>query len=297
MENETFLENRKKGVGGTDISVILGYNKYKTQFELWEEKMGLSGPVPETGPMRRGKKMEPIVAEIYTEDTGNRIRIDKEQKVHPKNEILRANLDYEILGHPRGRGILECKTASQNALNSWSDNIPTRYFCQIQWQLGITSYTWADYALLNIDTFELDSMPIYPDNKLIDNMQNEAVSWWEKYIVGQTPPPKEVKDLDLIEQDKGSQILASEDILDKFSSLKSVKEDIKELEADKKEMENDIKKFIGENESLIDIDDKPLATWKSQSRNNFDKSTMLKDHPEFEGKYMKESKFRVLRLK
>lgn len=39
-----WLESRKKGVGGSDVSTIMGLNKYKTSYQLWMEKTGRMQP-------------------------------------------------------------------------------------------------------------------------------------------------------------------------------------------------------------------------------------------------------------
>ena len=39
LRNE-WLEERKKGIGGSDASVIMGLNPYKTTVDLWKEKTG-----------------------------------------------------------------------------------------------------------------------------------------------------------------------------------------------------------------------------------------------------------------
>lgn len=42
LSREEWLEYRRKGVCGSDASVILGINKYRSVFELWEDKTGIS---------------------------------------------------------------------------------------------------------------------------------------------------------------------------------------------------------------------------------------------------------------
>ena len=38
MPYEEWLEYRRKGIGGSDASVVCGINKYKSPVELWLEK-------------------------------------------------------------------------------------------------------------------------------------------------------------------------------------------------------------------------------------------------------------------
>ncbi|MDE5859902.1 MAG: YqaJ viral recombinase family protein [Oscillospiraceae bacterium] len=45
MPYEEWLEYRKKGIGGSDASVVCGINKYKSPVELWLEKQ-VSSHIP-----------------------------------------------------------------------------------------------------------------------------------------------------------------------------------------------------------------------------------------------------------
>lgn len=40
MTHAEWLIERRKGIGGSDASAILGLNPYKTNVQLWEEKTG-----------------------------------------------------------------------------------------------------------------------------------------------------------------------------------------------------------------------------------------------------------------
>lgn len=37
MERDTWLQERSKGIGGSDVATVLGLNPYKTPLKLWEE--------------------------------------------------------------------------------------------------------------------------------------------------------------------------------------------------------------------------------------------------------------------
>ncbi|HFC9341278.1 TPA: YqaJ viral recombinase family protein, partial [Enterococcus hirae] len=40
MSHQEWLEDRKKGIGGSDVATVLGLNKYKSPYQLWLEKTG-----------------------------------------------------------------------------------------------------------------------------------------------------------------------------------------------------------------------------------------------------------------
>ena len=37
---EEWLQERKKGIGGSDAAVVIGKSKWKNNVQLWEEKTG-----------------------------------------------------------------------------------------------------------------------------------------------------------------------------------------------------------------------------------------------------------------
>ena len=40
MSHQEWLEDRKRGIGGSDVATVLGLNKYKSPYQLWLEKTG-----------------------------------------------------------------------------------------------------------------------------------------------------------------------------------------------------------------------------------------------------------------
>ena len=44
QDREAWLKMRNTGIGGSDASVIVGLNKWKSTFKLWMEKTGQAEP-------------------------------------------------------------------------------------------------------------------------------------------------------------------------------------------------------------------------------------------------------------
>ncbi|TGY23723.1 endonuclease, partial [Enterococcus hirae] len=38
MSHQEWFEDRKRGIGGSDVATVLGLNKYKSPYQLWLEK-------------------------------------------------------------------------------------------------------------------------------------------------------------------------------------------------------------------------------------------------------------------
>ena len=123
MDRRTWLELRRKGIGGSDVSIIAGINRFRSVYQLWLEKTG-QAQLEETDSeyAHFGTILEPLVKKEFMARTGKKIRA--------KNVILQSEehpfmlCDLKPRQHPptsRRYG----KTASR-----WS----TYYRCSTIWQ-------------------------------------------------------------------------------------------------------------------------------------------------------------------
>ena len=67
-----WLEQRRTGVGGSDVGPIMGFPMFgRTAVTVWEEKTG-KRPLDTriTPPIKRGRLLEPILKLLYKEETG-----------------------------------------------------------------------------------------------------------------------------------------------------------------------------------------------------------------------------------
>lgn len=72
MSRDAWLQVRQGGIGSSDAAASVGLHPYKSQLQLWMEKTGRAGSLPQAdpnddqSPMYWGTLLEPIVAAHYT---------------------------------------------------------------------------------------------------------------------------------------------------------------------------------------------------------------------------------------
>ena len=65
LSKEKWLRVRKHGLGGSDISILLGINPWRSELELWLDKTNQTNePVAENEAMYFGSLLEPLLREI-----------------------------------------------------------------------------------------------------------------------------------------------------------------------------------------------------------------------------------------
>ena len=74
MDHETWLQYRKKGIGGSDAGSICGLNPYSTAISVFQDKTQLQAEEKEDNEaMRQGRDLEEYVAKRFTEETGKKL--------------------------------------------------------------------------------------------------------------------------------------------------------------------------------------------------------------------------------
>ena len=149
--HETWLKNRKKYIGGSDVACIMGLNPWKTNRHLYDEKKGITEPddLSDNPLVQYGINAEEHIRALFALD-------HPELKVEyiPNNSwhntdypFAAASLDGWSTDENGRKGILEIKTASITSAqqaHKWKDSIPDNYYCQVLFYLGVTGFDFVD---------------------------------------------------------------------------------------------------------------------------------------------------------
>lgn len=170
MTREEWLQLRRKGIGGSDASVIMGKNPYRSILQLWEEKTGKL-PVTDDGNEYTywGNVMEPIIRKEFMNRTGLKVRQKHAMIIHKDYPYLFADVDGIVTDERGEKCIFEAKTASQYKAEQWEDGVPEEYILQVQHYLEVCGMDKAYIAAL-IGGNKFVFHTIYRDDELIRNL-------------------------------------------------------------------------------------------------------------------------------
>ena len=186
MPYEEWLEYRKKGIGGSDASVVCGINKYKSPVELWLEKTGQL-PYSEAGEAAYwGTQLEALVRNEFTKRTGIEVNAVKQILQHEDFPFMLANLDGTCQHPDLGTCVFEAKTASAYKVGEWENSIPDEYMLQIQHYMAVTGYKRTYIAvLIGGNTFKWKF--IERDEEIISMLTELEKDFWE-HVENEVPP-------------------------------------------------------------------------------------------------------------
>ena len=200
---EEWLINRRKGLGGSDCSAVIGLNPYKTNVDLWRLKTGRTEQedISDKPYVQYGTKAERHLRELFKLDYPQ-YKVDYVENnsfYNPKYPFARASLDGWLTDGSGRKGILEIKTTeilSAGQRTKWKDRIPDNYFCQVLFYMAVIE---ADFAVLKaqiktvidddvrLETkhYKIERADVQGD---IDFLMNACGDFWQ-YVQDDEEPP------------------------------------------------------------------------------------------------------------
>ena len=142
---------RRQGIGGSDAAAILGLNPWKSNLELWQEKVGEIEPSTESNDlMLLGTEAEEPIVRLFSLEHPQYDVIDFKESVFKRGFQI-ASIDAGLVEKETGRkGGLEIKYTtpmSRRAWDEWDSKIPEHYYPQVIHYLSTTSW---DFWILRV---------------------------------------------------------------------------------------------------------------------------------------------------
>jgi len=203
--NDEWHRERRKGIGGSEASAILGLNPYMTNVQLWRYKTGREVPedISNKPYVKYGHDAEGPLRELFSLDYpqfevtyGGAFDMVRNEK-HP---FIFATLDGRLKERDTGRlGVYEGKTTEilkSMTYEKWKDQVPDNYYVQCLHQLLATGW---DFAVLNaqlkrtygkdvradVRRFFIERAEVQDD---LDYLLEQELKFWE-YVESDREPP------------------------------------------------------------------------------------------------------------
>lgn len=298
MSREDWLKCRQEGIGGSDVSAILGLNKYSSPLKVYMDKVEPVGMTEENDYMHFGNVLEDIVAKEFGDRTGFKVQRSSFMWQHPVHKFMLANVDRLIYHPEHGWGVLECKTASEYRKEDFDgDVIPEEYLLQLLHYLYVMDLKYGYLAvLIGGNTFRY--FRVDRDEEVITMIVDLEKEFWENHVLPKNPPEidgseastklldviypaDEVKKEEIKELPTEAAILIKE-----YESAAKLEEDFK---AAKTAAANKLKDMMGDHGKGI-IYDREIKWTPVKGRKGFDSKRLEIDHPEIAKQYVKYGK-------
>ena len=290
MEKALWLEERRKGIGGSDIAAIMGLSPWKTAYQVYREKRKEVEDWGGNSLTDWGKRMEPAIRQWYSDQTGRDVRLPDKIMYHPQHPFMLASLD----GFTDDGRVVEIKTARNG--KDWGEpgtnEIPDYYAVQVHHYMTITGFQVADIPV-SIAGGSPALYTVEADKEIAEMIIEACAKFWERVVSGN--PPEPVSYSDAVARFGKSKaegtVIASDGALAGVAELKQFIAQRKELEELEEEVKGRIIRFLGDaGDTLVDAGGNALVTYRlAKGRKTFDAKAFEKDHPNLYLKYIKTS--------
>lgn len=297
-DRTAWLEERRKGIGGSDAAAVLGMNPNSSPLAVYMDKLGLAPEKEETEAMRLGTDLEEYVAQRFCEETGKQVCTSPHAFVHPDFLFMRANVDRLVDGEDAG---LECKTTS--ALNRTKfdmGDIPAVYYWQCVHYMAVTGRAKWYLAVLvlgkGFHVFEIERNEAH-----INLLVAAERDFWNDHVLAKVPPyPTGSRDENglmlMLPSDNGEDdIVDLQGMEDAIDTLQGLKEQKKELEQQINEIQQ--KAALELSGACQGRTNKWAISYKPQYESKIDAARLRKELPAVADKYSKQTTKTIMRIR
>lgn len=238
--------------------------------------------------MRRGRRLEPVVLDMYEEEHGavdrNLTRIDSVD--HP---FMFASLDARRVDDARP---VEAKTVGARMLREWGegpDDVPQEYLIQVMHKMIVTKATSADLAALTaLDDFRVYTIAF--DAELAEMIVEGLRAFWDRVVNRQPPEPTTGEEVErLYRRPRAEGVEAPPEVAAAHAELLEVRAAIRPLEKREAALIDDIKKFLADRDALL-VQGVEVLTWRcAKDSVRFDTKRFQTEQPETYAKYLFQS--------
>lgn len=267
LTQNDWLEYRRRGIGGSDIAALCGMSRYKSPMAVYLDKIGELPPIQDNPKMKAGRILEPVIADWFAEETGNKVWKQNAIFQHPDHSFMLANIDRWLPGQNAG---LECKNTGEFSRHDWEGTqAPTEYVLQCNWYMAVTGADrW--YIAVLIDGWDFQWRIVERDETIITNLITIAEDFWTNNVIALQPPEYSHQDKNLLKERfptsvSGESCILPDALYDDMQGLYQARADIADAERREETHKNRIKGHM-QTAELAYYQDELKFTWKTNKK-------------------------------
>ena len=298
-DEEQWLAERRRGIGGSDVGALMGISKYSSPLKVYKSKVEPQDQL-DTVNVRKGKDLEPVIRDNYVTPylkmRGYRVEHPDVMLVNNSCPWLIANLDgIAVPLEPasyRDNIVVEIKWVSEYGEARWGGDayggVPPEYYAQVQHYMCVTGCQNAIICALFDSTWEMHYYEIPFDMTFVMKMLDTSQQFYEHNMAHKIAPPP---DIEIDREEIAEELAESGDPIETMPCVEMteicaeytcLKEEIKEKEATLRDLGNKILKlrddgFVPEKPFKVRVTTYPRAS--------FDQVALRKELPEVHAKF------------
>lgn len=290
---ETFLLDRKLGIGGSDIASIMGLSLYSTPLDVYREQMSPEVIYEEEGEdLKRGKRVERYILQEYCEANDCAVEVNLPTVIHPEYPFMRGNIDARVVGQ---NVIVEAKS-TKSPIAKWEEGIPEYYRTQVAYYAMLSNADRVDVPVL-FSNWQYACFTYWRDYEYEARIKKAVIDFWNNHIVAGIPPePLNPAELQAVypKIEDATTIKADSEIRETVNLWQETSIKRKELEKQEEKLKIEIQRFMGD-AGILDAGFCKVAL-KERTASRLDINSLKATMPELYKEYSNDNTYRILQI-
>jgi len=257
-------KDRKNGIGGSDIPVILGLSSFKTPYKLYMEKKG--DAVTDIDPsiknrLELGNLLEPFVIKLFEQQENTIVTRRQEKLTHPEHDFLWGTIDGVCENN-----IIEVKT-TVSINRAWKTGVPSYVLAQCIYYAHLANAAGFKVIAYDRDTDQAPRVYSFVrDGEIEKEIIIKAVEFWHNVQNGIEPPAINYQEMQqkFNNVSQGKVIVATTDDMAAIQEMVALDAELKQMEKRREELKVKICDHLGDAASMVDELGNPLVTWNQR---------------------------------
>ena len=290
---ETFLLDRKLGIGGSDIAPIMGLSPYSTPLDVYRDKMNPAVIYEEESEdLKRGARVEKYILQEYCEVNNCALETNLLPFIDLKYPFMRGNVDAKVVGE---NVIVEAKS-TKCPIAKWEEGIPQYYRTQVAYYAMLTNAERVDVPVL-FSNWQYACFTYWRDLEYEARIRQAVIDFWNNHILAGIPPapstPAELQEV-YPKLETAKTIKADSDIREKICIWQEAAIKRRELEKREEKLKIEIQNYMGE-AGILDAGFCKVAL-KERTATRLDTSALKQEMPQLYREYSNDNTYRILQI-
>jgi putative phage-type endonuclease len=290
---ETFLLDRKLGIGGSEIAPIMNLSPYSTPLDVYRDKMNPKVIYEEESEdLKRGARVEKYILQEYSEVNNCVLETNLPPFIDPEYPFMRGNIDAKVVGE---NVIVEAKS-TKCPISLWEQGIPEYYRTQVAYYAMLTNAERVDVPVL-FSNWQYACFTYWRDYEYEARIKEAVIDFWNNHILAGIPPepstPAELQEVYPRIEDAKT-IKADSDIREKVNIWQETLLRRRELEKREEKLKIEIQSFMGD-AGILDSGFCKVAL-KERTATRLDSSRLKEAMPDLYREYSNDNTYRVLQI-
>jgi predicted phage-related endonuclease len=237
-----------------------------------------------------GKIMEPTIARLFQDKHRIELKDADYALSHPTEPWLRSHFDYVSAD---GQVLVECKNYNMGVMSKFDEEtnlVPAVDMVQLIHEAAVHNVSQIYLAVLfGGQKFRTFHFEITPEMK--DDLVKTMAELWGYVASGTLPEPETLDACKVVYPTSTDQTVIASGTVEKAAAiLREYKAKIKHLKEEAEQLEVAVKQYMGTRGSLMSIDGRTIATWRSSKGSmSFNETLFRQAMPDIYEKFVTET--------